>query len=128
MDNQPGLANMIQIDENKPMLNEDDNNDAMQTDQQTTDSVDGTDGFMEITDEEFLEIWKHPLENYSHGRMGASKHKHEKKARVLRKIEKRTSKQNRKFRHDSENFQFGSNAIITSSVPYISTKHTPVKL
>jgi len=44
----------------------------------------------DITDEEFLELWKHPLDNYSEGRFGTSKTKHERKARVLRRIEKKT--------------------------------------
>merc|ERR1712154_252278 len=80
-----------------------------------------------ITDEEFLNLWKHPMDEYG-GTLGTSKKKHEKKARVMRRIEKRTQKQNRKFRRDADNFENGSNAVIVSAVPQIQTKHKPVLL
>ncbi|ETO07194.1 GTPase [Reticulomyxa filosa] len=60
----------------------------------------------DITDEEFLELWKHPLDNYSEGRLGTSKSKHEKKARTIRRIEKKQSKRNRLFRKDPDNFKY----------------------
>eukprot|EP00483_Globobulimina_turgida_P006430 UN06440 len=80
-----------------------------------------------ITDEEFLDIWKHPMDEYG-GTLGISKKKHDKKARVFRRIEKKNQKQNRQFRRDFDNFQTGSNAVVISCVPHIQAKHTPVLL
>jgi len=82
----------------------------------------------DITDEEFLELWKHPLDNYSEGRFGTSKTKHERKARVLRRIEKKQSKNSRLFRKDADNFKFGSNLISTSSVPFVSTVYGQARI
>merc|ERR1712083_127022 len=66
----------------------------------------------DIADEEFLRLWKHPLDGYANG-VGKSKQKKwEKKARVLRRIEKRKAKHNRSLRRDAGNFEHGSNAVI----------------
>jgi len=81
----------------------------------------------DITDEEFLNLWRHPMTEYG-GMLGSSKKKHEKKARVMRKLEKRTQKGNRKYRRDSDNFESGSNAVIVSAVPHIKARNAPVLL
>ena len=48
--------------------------------------------------------------------------------RVMRRIEKRPAKHNRKYRRDADNFASGSNAVIVSAVPSIKGKHDKVQL
>merc|ERR1712087_1070452 len=79
--------------------------------------------------EEFLHLWRHPMHEF--GATGSSvnvKGKKEKRARVLRRIEKRNQKSNRALRRDSDNFVHGSNAVIISAVPRIKPKNSPVLL
>eukprot|EP01084_Bolivina_argentea_P270506 459987_1 len=115
------------LDMNKLNGNNNNDNDIDIMNQELDDDDNNNELYDKITDEEFLQVWKHPLDGYG-GLLGTSKKKHEKKARVIRRMEKRQQKQNRGYRHDIDNFKHGSNAIVVSSVPNISVKHKPVVL
>jgi len=73
-----------------------------------------------------MDLWRHPLD--TGGSMGASKKKHERKARILRRMDKRQAKHNRQFRRDPDNFVNGSNAVVTSSTPFIKITNPAIRL
>eukprot|EP00484_Ammonia_sp_Unknown_P027431 CAMPEP_0197030424 /NCGR_PEP_ID=MMETSP1384-20130603/9667_1 /TAXON_ID=29189 /ORGANISM="Ammonia sp." /LENGTH=661 /DNA_ID=CAMNT_0042459771 /DNA_START=33 /DNA_END=2018 /DNA_ORIENTATION=- len=112
------------VDENEEEEEEEEEEEDVEMEEVDEDgNVVGNDG---MTDEEFLSLWKHTLDDG--GPMGSSKSKHDKKVRVLRRIEKRQQKQNRKFRRDADNFAQGSNAVVVSAVPHIKAKNQAVLL
>lgn len=81
----------------------------------------------EITDEEFLKLWKHPLDQYADGEALDKKKKMKRRgsARVQRRVEKRMAK-NRAHRRDSDNFVHGSNAVIIEAVPKMRLVNQPM--
>merc|ERR1712032_1062615 len=76
---------------------------------------------VDCTDEEFLNLWRHPLDEYGvdpeeekrPGKLKEQRHKIEKMQRMLRK----RGKHNRSMRRDASNFVHGSNAVIVDKIP-----------
>merc|ERR1712154_347663 len=65
--------------------------------------------------QEFLDLWQHPMHAYGgSGGVDTSKKKHVRKARVLRRIERKKVKTQRAMRRDADQFKHGSNAVIIS--------------
>jgi len=77
----------------------------------------GDDGDMDggdVEDDEFLDLWKHPLDGYVHELAPTKRKRNE---LLQRRIERRQQKHNRALRRNADNFVNGSNAVVIDKIP-----------